>query len=94
MAVQERGNANRPSNVLLTFPQDMRLPRHGCTVHRHEAEGQGHAQECAGPWEEARADRFCLSGGEGQEVTLLPKLQLPDQRRPSVVSSSFGVVCM
>ena len=44
MAVQERGNANRPSNVLLTFPQDMRLPRHGCTVHRHEAEGQGHAQ--------------------------------------------------
>ena len=62
MAVQERGNANRPSNVLLTFPQDMRLPRHGCTVHRHEAEGQGHAQECAGPWEEARADRFCLSG--------------------------------
>jgi hypothetical protein len=44
MAVQERGNANRPSNALPTFMQDLRLPRHGCTVHRHEAEGQGHAQ--------------------------------------------------
>jgi hypothetical protein len=29
MAVRERGNANRPSNVQPTFPQDMRLPRHG-----------------------------------------------------------------
>jgi len=29
MAVQERGNANRPSNALPTLLQDMRLPRDG-----------------------------------------------------------------
>ena len=89
MAVQKSGDVDWSSNVLPTFLQDLILV---CHVHRPSPRGRG-AGSRAGPWEEARADRFCLSG-EGQEVTLLLNLQLPDQRRPSVVSSSFGVVCM
>jgi hypothetical protein len=89
MAVQERGNANRPSNALPTFLQDLKLPRHG-------APSIGTRPRGGGTRSNARVRRRKLGrtllpvGGRGTGESD----PLPDQRGPSAVSSSCDVVCV